>query len=423
MALDTMYAGKVNSPATTLDGGINDSVTTINVVDGGDLPDAPNIAVIGTGEDAETILYGAKNANELSSVTRGFEGTAKAWDDGTPIARLFTAYDYDTLRENITDLESRLGEANTASNIGSQVEIFKQKEGVDLEFRTLKANSNKIELLTAPDNASSKDSFSGSAKASTIINNANYYKGQSFTTTSAYTITSIKVYIQKDGSPGNLHIDVYLAAESHLPTGDVLATGEKLASDVSTGLSLQEIELDAPLAVADATKYVFMLRAESADMSNSYILKIDTGNGYAGGVHVRSSNGGSSFNIENSNYDLNEFEIWGVPDLYDYIAFDVAEENIKLDDLASPDDNTDLNASTSAHGLLPKLPNSATQFLNGVGTWATISSADLSDINITSATEGDILYYNGSNWVNLGIGSEGQVLKVSSEGIPEWATP
>jgi hypothetical protein len=44
---------------------------------------------------------------------------------------------------------------------------------------------------------------------------------------------------------------------------------------------------------------------------------------------------------------------------------------IKLDDLAAPDDNTDLNASTSAHGLLRKLSNTATEFLNGQGAWAT----------------------------------------------------
>lgn len=41
----------------------------------------------------------------------------------------------------------------------------------------------------------------------------------------------------------------------------------------------------------------------------------------------------------------------------------------KLDDLGTPDDNTDLNASTSAHGLLAKLPNDAAKYLNGVGSW------------------------------------------------------
>lgn len=43
---------------------------------------------------------------------------------------------------------------------------------------------------------------------------------------------------------------------------------------------------------------------------------------------------------------------------------------IKLDDLATPDDNTDLNASTTRHGLLPKLSGNAAQSLRGDGTWA-----------------------------------------------------
>ncbi len=44
---------------------------------------------------------------------------------------------------------------------------------------------------------------------------------------------------------------------------------------------------------------------------------------------------------------------------------------IKLDDLAAPDDNTDLDASAAAHGLLPKLSNVATEFLDGQGNWST----------------------------------------------------
>jgi len=43
---------------------------------------------------------------------------------------------------------------------------------------------------------------------------------------------------------------------------------------------------------------------------------------------------------------------------------------IKLDDLAAPDDNTDLNATVSAHGLLPKLGGGTTNFLRADGTWA-----------------------------------------------------
>lgn len=43
---------------------------------------------------------------------------------------------------------------------------------------------------------------------------------------------------------------------------------------------------------------------------------------------------------------------------------------IKLDDLAAPDNNTDLNVSTAKHGLCPILPDDATKFLRGDGSYA-----------------------------------------------------
>lgn len=41
----------------------------------------------------------------------------------------------------------------------------------------------------------------------------------------------------------------------------------------------------------------------------------------------------------------------------------------KLDDLNAPDDNTDLNATSSAHGLMPKLSGDSGQYIGGDGTW------------------------------------------------------
>jgi len=43
---------------------------------------------------------------------------------------------------------------------------------------------------------------------------------------------------------------------------------------------------------------------------------------------------------------------------------------IKLDDLGTPDDNTDLNATTTYHGLLKKLGGGTVNFLRADGTWA-----------------------------------------------------
>jgi len=44
---------------------------------------------------------------------------------------------------------------------------------------------------------------------------------------------------------------------------------------------------------------------------------------------------------------------------------------IKLDELAAPTDVTTLDATITAHGLLKKLSNVSTEFLNGLGNWAT----------------------------------------------------
>jgi len=45
--------------------------------------------------------------------------------------------------------------------------------------------------------------------------------------------------------------------------------------------------------------------------------------------------------------------------------------SIKLDDWNTPDDNTDLNATSTYHGLCPKLSNVASEYLNGQGAWTT----------------------------------------------------
>lgn len=48
---------------------------------------------------------------------------------------------------------------------------------------------------------------------------------------------------------------------------------------------------------------------------------------------------------------------------------------IKLDELAATTDVTTLNASATAHGLLPKWPNNATTFFRGDGTYAAVALA------------------------------------------------
>jgi len=101
--MQQMYPGIVNSPSTTLSNDITNSQTTITVTDPSKFPSPPNEATIGTGEDAETITYTGISGNDLTGVTRGFEGTAKAWVSGTSIGRNFTNYDYSAIIANLLE--------------------------------------------------------------------------------------------------------------------------------------------------------------------------------------------------------------------------------------------------------------------------------------------------------------------------------
>ena len=128
----TMYAAITNSPSTTLSSGITDSDTSIPVTDATKLPAAPNLATIGTSEDAETILYTGITDNTLTGVTREFNksgtvGAKSAWDAGVTISRRFTAYDHDTFKANIEDIVAEISDQDwgliTGSAMSKQIQL------------------------------------------------------------------------------------------------------------------------------------------------------------------------------------------------------------------------------------------------------------------------------------------------------------
>ena len=107
MAQKTMYPAINNSPVSTLAQNISVNADTIELIDASVLPAAPNIATIGTDENAELVLYTGINGSSITGCTRGFNGTtARAWTSGSKVFRGFTAYDHDTFRDNISDLSS-----------------------------------------------------------------------------------------------------------------------------------------------------------------------------------------------------------------------------------------------------------------------------------------------------------------------------
>lgn len=58
-----------------------------------------------------------------------------------------------------------------------------------------------------------------------------------------------------------------------------------------------------------------------------------------------------------------------------------------------------------------------------IGTDVQAHGAILDDLNAISASQGDVVYNNGTNWVRLGAGTNGQVLRTNGVGAnPSWGT-
>lgn len=77
---------------------------------------------------------------------------------------------------------------------------------------------------------------------------------------------------------------------------------------------------------------------------------------------------------------------------------------IKLDDLAAPDDNTDLDVSTTRHGLVPKAPDDTEQFLRGDGSWAGLGITGyvpLDTILSSTSYDGDLFSSQSKTLIDL----------------------
>ncbi|MGG6309781.1 hypothetical protein [Paenibacillus macerans] len=111
MAQQPMYPAKSNSPITELAAAISAEDTAVTILSAGNILAAPNLLTLGNDETAEIVLYTEVVGTALT-VTRGFGGTtAKAWPVATKVARNFSAYDHESFRANISELDTRVNVA------------------------------------------------------------------------------------------------------------------------------------------------------------------------------------------------------------------------------------------------------------------------------------------------------------------------
>ncbi|MDQ6985947.1 MAG: hypothetical protein Q9M91_00930 [Candidatus Dojkabacteria bacterium] len=80
-----------------------------------------------------------------------------------------------------------------------------------------------------------------------------------------------------------------------------------------------------------------------------------------------------------------------------------------------------LNAPTDTYSLTWNQGSGKMEWVNVSGGGATTFNS-LSDTNLTAVAQGDVLYYDGTDWVNLAAGTSGQFLQTAGVGAnPTWA--
>lgn len=128
--------------------------------------------------------------------------------------------------------------------------------------------------------------------------------------------------------------------------------------------------VSTPLAAGTSNQVL-----HSAGSGNAPVFKaVDLANAtsVSGNLSVSNLNSGTSSGLTTF---WNGSGIWSTPTNIVPSAHATSHKSggtdaIKLDELAATTDVTTLNATTSAHGLLPKLSNVATEYLNGTGAWS-----------------------------------------------------
>lgn len=135
---------------------------------------------------------------------------------------------------------------------------------------------------------------------------------QTFTPSASHTITSVKLWLKKAGSPGTFTIHIQGVDVSDHPDGSDDCSGSIQGNDLTTSLVWTTISLGAGSVVTSGIMYAIVMEAKDAPTGNDRV-KIwadSTSSGYDNGSYEFSADSGSSW-ADGSARDF-LFEEWGV---------------------------------------------------------------------------------------------------------------
>jgi len=331
-------------------------------------------------------------------------------------------------------------EENTASNIGvGGVGLFKQKVGVDLQFKNINAGSNKVTITDdTGNNEIDIDIVPGNILTSTLNNDANFADDQNLwlnitadtgttaanTTTDTITIaggTGVDTVIVGDtltinagpGAPANQNLFETITADTGSTTANTTTDTLTIVGGtlVSTTVVGDTLTIDASVSINDLTD------VDTTGITNGNILvfnstsgnwevgtDIDTGevntasNVGVGGVGVFKQKVGADLQFKNINAGSNKVTV--------------------TDDSAGSPPNNEIDIDIVPGNILTSTLNNDANFADDQNIWLTITAdtgstaanttTDTVTIaggtNVTTSIVGDVLTINSM----AGVGGEGQ---------------
>lgn len=243
--MQTMYPAQANSPSTELVTAIDATQDTITLADASIVLAAPNLLTIGTDEYTETILYTGKSGNDLTGVTRGFQGIAQSWVTGTKVARFLTAYDIDSMRENIIEVESIANSAETPLGAQAKVDtlagIGNTKTVREVDDAVVQITAQLADTVLKPSQTTAEIQ-SALDTAVNVVFTAGTYKLNPLTIPS--NVKSIKAYGNVKFIPGDLVPSVVATSwVTALNLSDAEINGIKFEADSDVYFQLKCLDL------------------------------------------------------------------------------------------------------------------------------------------------------------------------------------
>lgn len=176
------------------------------------------------------------------------------------------------------------------------------------------------------------------------------WRAQTFTAESTHSVTSVRLKLRREGSPGEVTVSIRATDGSGHPTGADLTSGTTDGNTLPTGASWEWREITlTPYFLTSGTKYAIVVRAPNGTSGNELRWRGDGSSPtYAGGEYGVSDDSGTTWAF----YSIVDFmfEVWSEPptevwvddswccqsdvDLFDpgltwqYDAFDVIQDGV-----------------------------------------------------------------------------------------------